>query len=341
MLARLRNSALSFCHCARLAVAVAAACLCTLGAVDSAHAAPVFGFTEDWGRGPSLLGLSRSVGASTARIYAAWDGVEAVRGRPYWGGVDATYNAMLANGQRPLLVAVGAPPWARGGARGTGPPLRPYDRAWRGYVSTLTRRYPQALAIEVWNEPNSGSFWDGRADPVRYTDLLKQTYRAVKRVNRRMPVISGGLAGTRYVDRGGIPDDNFLRAMYKRGAKRAMDAIGDHFYPAGRPLVAGMVADLNRLRRVRNRAGDRRRQIWVTEFGLSTIKWAGHDLVSEPEQGSELRGMYCAFARSRDVPVALVFRLEDAGGSGIGIYRADGSPKPAVDSLRRTVAGGC
>jgi hypothetical protein len=205
----------------------------------------------------------------------------------------------------------------------------------------LTRRYPRALAIEVWNEPNFGQFWGGRADPARYTDLLKQAYRAVKSVNRRMPVISGGLAGTRYVDRGGIPDDNFLRAMYRRGAKRAMDAIGDHFYPSGRPLVAGMLGDLKRLRRVRNRAGDSKRQIWVTEFGLSTIKWAGHDLVSEREQGSQLASMYCVFARSKDTPVALVFRLKDVDGTGIGIYRADGSPKPAVDSLRRTVAGGC
>jgi hypothetical protein len=341
MLSRLHSSTFPLSRRARLAAALAVACLCTLAAAGSAPAAMVFGFTDDWGRDPSLLSLSRGVGASTGRIYAAWDGVEPVRGRPYWGGLDAMYNAMLANGQRPLLVAVGAPPWARGGARGTGPPVRRYDRQWRGYVRTLAQRYPQALGIEIWNEPNFAMFWGGRADPVRYTDLLKQAYRAVKGVNRRMPVISGGLAGTRYVDRGGMPDDNFLRAMYRSGAKRAMDAIGDHFYPSGRPIVAGMVGDLKRLRRVRNRAGDSKRQIWVTEFGLSTIKWAGHDLLSEPEQGSELVGMYCVFARSKDVPVALVFRLQDIGGSGIGIFRADGSPKPAVDALRRTVAGGC
>jgi hypothetical protein len=326
---------------ARLAPALAVACLYTVLASGSAHAAPVFGFTDNWGGDPSLLAMSRGVGATTARLYAAWDGVEPVRGRPYWGGVDATYKAMLANGQRPLLVAVGAPPWARGGARGTGPPIRRFDREWRGYVSALARRYPRALAIEIWNEPNFGSFWGGRADPVRYTSLLKQAYRAIKGVDRRLPVISGGLAGTRYVDRGGMPDDTFLRAMYRRGARRAMDAIGDHFYPAGRPIVAGMIGDLKRLRRVRNRAGDRRRRIWVTEFGLSTIRWPGHDLVSEHEQGSELRGMYCVFARSKDIPAALVFRLKDADGSGIGIFRADGSPKPAVDSLRRAVAGGC
>jgi hypothetical protein len=321
----------------RLAVLAAAACLCSLASAGTAQAAPVFGFTDDWSANPALLSMSQSVGASTARLYAPWAGVEAVRGRSYWAGVDAAYRTMLAYGQRPLLVAVDAPAWAKNGARGTGPPLRRYDWKWRAYVRTLASRYPQALGIEVWNEPNFGSFFGGRANPARYTSLLKQAYRAVKGVNRRMPVISGGLAGTRYVDRGGMPDDTFLRAMYKRGAKRAMDAIGDHFYPSGRPLVSGMVSDLNRLRRVRNRARDRKRPIWVTEFGLSTIRWAGHDLLSEPEQGSGLVGMYCVFARSKDVPVALVFRLKDADGSGIGIFRADGSPKPAVDALRRTV----
>jgi hypothetical protein len=321
-----------------LAALVAAACLAFTGA-GTAQAATVMGFTDDWGGNPALLAKSRTAGATSARLYVCWCVVEPNQGRLDWFGVDAAYRGMQAAGLRPLIVAVGSPGWAGGGG-GASPPNARYDTNWQAFVRTLAQRYSGAMGIEVWNEPNFGVSFGGRADPVRFTALLKGAYAAIKGVAPSMPVISGGLAGTRYVDSGGMPDDDFLRAMYKNGAKNAMDAIGDHFYPSGHPLIFGMRMDLDRLRGVRNSNGDSGRPIWVTEFGLSTIQWPGHELVPEWEQGPALAAMYCVFARSSDVPVAMPYRLQDVGGTGLGIFRADGSAKPAVDALRNAVVNG-
>ncbi|MDX6666819.1 MAG: polysaccharide biosynthesis protein PslG [Solirubrobacteraceae bacterium] len=321
-----------------LAALVAAGCIAFAGA-GTAQAAPVMGFTDDWGGNPALLAKSRTVGASAARLYVCWCAIESNQGRLDWFGVDAAYRGMQATGLKPLIVAVGSPTWAGGGG-GASPPNARYDANWQAFVRTLAQRYGGAMGIEIWNEPNFGVSFGGKADPVRFTQLLKGAYAAIKGVAPSMPVISGGLAGTRYVDSGGMPDDEFLRAMYKNGAKNAMDAIGDHFYPSGHPLVFGMRGDLDRLRGVRNSQGDSGKPIWVTEFGLSTIQWPGHELVPEWEQGPGLAAMYCVFARSSDIPVVMPYRLQDTGGTGLGIFRADGSAKPAVEVLRNAVLNG-
>lgn len=318
-----------------------AICVWLLAGVGSAQAATSLGFTDDWGGNPTLLTKSRGIGASSARLYVCWCGVEATPGQPSWTGIDVTYNAMLANGLRPLLVAVGSPSWAHSGSgAGQYPPDPRYDANWQAFVRSMAQRYPRAMGIEVWNEPNLGVFFGGKADPVRFTQLLKQAYSAVKSVAPSMTVVSGGLAGTRYVDKGGMPDDDFLRTMYKNGAKNAMDAIGDHFYPSGHPLVYGFRTDLDRLRSVRNSQGDSGRPIWVTEFGLSTLPFPGHELVTEAEQGPGLASMWCVFARSTDVPVAMIFRLQDVGSDGMGLYHADGSPKPSASVVRDAVVNG-
>jgi hypothetical protein len=324
-----------------LAVFATAMCVWLLAAAGTAQASTVMGFTDDWGGNPTLLTKSRGIGATASRLYVCWCSVESTPGQSNWFGVDVTYNAMLANGQKPLLVAVGSPSWAHSGSgAGQYPPDSRYDANWQAFVRAMVQRYPRAMGIEIGNEPNLGVFFGGKADPVRFTQLLKQAYSVVKSVAPAMPVVSGGLAGTRYVDRGGMPDDDFLRAMYKNGAKSAMDAIGDHFYPAGHPLVYGFRTDLDRLRSVRNSQGDSGRPIWVTEFGLSTLPFPGHELVSEAEQGPGLASMWCVFARSPDVPVAMIFRLQDVGGDGMGLYRADGSAKPSATAVRDAVVNG-
>ncbi len=326
----------------RLTVLAAAACLGLIAATGAgtAQAKPAFGFTENWD--PTTVSMARGVGADSARLYVCWCVIEASPGRFSWIGADIAYNQMLAQGQRPLVVAVGTPNWARtpgscpaGGSCQFAPDRR-FDANWQNFVRAMAQRYPQAMGVEIWNEPNYGVFFAPRSDPTRFTELLKLGHTAVKSVNPGMPVVSGGLAGATVVDPGGMADDQFLQGMYNAGAKNYMDAIGDHFYPSARPLTFGMRTDLERIRGVRNRNGDGGKPIWVTEFGLSTANFPGHDLVSEPEQGAGLVSMYCVFARSADVPVALAFRLRDTG-DGIGIFRSNNTPKPAADALRNVV----
>jgi polysaccharide biosynthesis protein PslG len=315
-------------------------------APDKAQAAPAFGFTDDWNNRHNWMPQSRLMGASVGRIYVSWGAMEQQRGSYHWANIDLAYWTMIASGLRPVLNVVGAPAWARpAGVTCTGcqyPPAPAYDGAWQQFLRLLAARYNGAMAIEIWNEPNLANFFAPKADPVRYTSLLRQAHGAIKSVAPQIAVVSGGLAGTGMAPRNGMADGAFLTAMYRAGAKGAMDAIGHHPYPASHPLVHDMNVTVQRVRDARNAARDNK-PIWVTEVGLSTAtaNLAGHDFVSEAEQASALQTMYCSLAAMPDVPVALVFRFADTGVNNwdgmLGIHRADGSAKPARDALASIV----
>jgi polysaccharide biosynthesis protein PslG len=114
-------------------------------------------------------------------------------------------------------------------AQYTGPPDAGYDADWNDFVGRLTARYPRALGIEIWNEPNLNMFFWPAPDPARFTRLLTEAYRAVKAVSARMPVVSGGIAGS--PASGVVPlgegDRPFLAGMYAAGAAGSVPAGGD------------------------------------------------------------------------------------------------------------------
>lgn len=88
-------------------------------------------------------------------------------------------------------------------------------------------------AIEVWNEPNIDREWQaGTISPENYTELLRQSYFAIKATNANVMVISGAPAPTGFF--GGCTgtgcDDNlFLARMAAAGASNYMDCVGVHY----------------------------------------------------------------------------------------------------------------
>jgi len=334
----------------RFLVAIAASLACLGATASTAGAQPVFGYTDDWGTNLGLLSQARATGAGAVRVFASWSGIEWTRGQYNWGGLDATVATAQALGMRPLLVALDAPAWARAGGCPPGSPTggctyapaKAYDADWTRFVRALAARYPNALGLEVWNEPNAAHFFAPRVDATRYTDLLKEAYGAVNAVAPQLPVISGGLSGVPSSDANGTADATFLTAMYKAGARGAMDAIGYHSYPGNHPLLGDFHAGLDRVRSVRNANGDSSKKLWLTEFGISTAVVPGREPVDETEQAAALRAAYCDVNGMSDVPVMLVFRLRDTGGGGwldqLGVLHSNGLLKPAATALRDVVA---
>ncbi|MDX6660167.1 MAG: polysaccharide biosynthesis protein PslG [Solirubrobacteraceae bacterium] len=342
--------ALSTTSVRRFLVALAATVACLGATASSAGAQPVFGYTDDWANNLGLLSQARASGAGSVRVFASWSGIEWNRGQYSWGGLDAVVANAQAQGMRPLLVALDAPTWARaGGCPGGSPtggctyaPARAYDADWARFVRALASRYPTALGIEVWNEPNAVHFFAPKVDAARYTELLKEAYGAVNAVAPQLPVVSGGLSGVGATDANGTADAAFLAGMYKAGARSAMDAIGYHFYPGNHPLLGDFRAGLGRVRRTRDANRDNRKSIWLTEFGISTATVPGREPVDENEQAAALRAAYCDVNGMSDVPVMLVFRLHDTGGAGwldhLGVLQGNGTPKPAALALRDVAA---
>jgi hypothetical protein len=326
---------------------------------------------------PTTVSKQRLVGATVTRLFVDWSQVEPSPGSWNWSSFDQQYQQILAGGLRPVLVAFAAPCWAQGpgGCSLTyaSPPAPANDGAWSEFVRQLTARYPQAAAIEVWNEPNLGWAFYPQVDPARYTQLLSEAYGAVKSVNPRMPVVSGGVAMSD--NEGGIASAyasrTFLSDMFADGARRYMDALGIHIYPTdtigGGPVwdPAAMSRWLAQVHSVEAAAGVGHVPIWVTEMGVSTATQAGFPpAATEQQQATDLLDMINFAQGDPDVQVTIIDTLQDAipdliedlissiGGAlfdnpifynqiieGLGVFHSDWTPKPAACGVSRAFAG--
>ncbi len=314
-----------------------------------------YGFNED----PGHYALQPPLGAPLRRMMVGWNEVERTKGAWNWTAADSRYEKIRAAGLRPVIVAVAAPCWANPSISPCHghewfPPDRAHDRNWEEFIKRLASRYPAAVGIEIWNEPNIEPLFLGGVDPVRYTELLRSAYRTIKRVNRNMPVVSGGLFASATSGPYGIADDEFLTAMYAAGARGSMDGIGIHPYPyfgegetlAYEPAAAGAVLD--RVRAVREAAGDST-PLWLTEVGESTTTQDGFPAAaSEADQAADLIEILRYARDAGDVRVALVHRLIDTPDKpglyaqlegGFGVLRADGSAKPAACAISAELGG--
>jgi hypothetical protein len=326
-------------------LALAASVVAYLTSQHQSRGAVLLGFNESAGLGSYRL--QAEVGAPVRRMLVGWNQVEPVRGTWDWSRTDAAYAALRASGLRPLIVALAPPCWTHpsepcaGTDLGVTPQDPSYDGDWSAFIRVLTKHYPDAVGIEIWNEENLAAGFSPSPNPVRYTQILKEAYQAVKSIDPSMPVISGGLFVSVDSGPGGIGDAHFLHSMYAAGAKGYMDAIGIHIYP-----TAGSAAgdageeeqDLTALRAVRDAAGDGSKPFWITELGESTAN------VNESQQATDLVAMIKDARADNDVAVVLIDRLIDPstdGGidPGYGVFRSDGTPKPAACALSALLDG--
>src|SRR5918996_966253 len=183
---------------------------------------PYFGFNEGWGtawQGQALddaIAAAAQAGANTNRLQVRWFDVVGTAGawdEEAWSRYRTAYQAMLASGINPvvLLVAaprgtdqVGDPNWAApecpGGA--ASPPVPEYDQLWKDFVARAALEFPDALAVQIWNEPNSEEYWGGcDVDPARYVQLVELARQALG-PPAAMPIVSAGLADTDGVEAG-------------------------------------------------------------------------------------------------------------------------------------------
>jgi len=308
--------------------------------------------------GSTQIALTARAGADTDRIEALWSSIEplapsdaAARGVPRfnWAPVVSRYRTMIRDGIRPVVVAFGAPEWARapgwnrhGGCEGCSfPPAPEHIGEWRTFLRSLIAHLPRMSALEVWNEPNFRIFFAPQADPGLYARLLEAADEAAGESGFHGPILTGGLSPASPA-RGKMPPSRFLSRVYEIAGKGSFDGIGAHPYPAGPPWTAGMTANLQQLRRVSERFNDGSKPLWITEVGIGGTKsGSGHFDVSLDRQGPVLARMYRA-AQGMNVRSFLIYTLSDLGGSPsrfatYGVMTPALRPKPAYCYLAQHV----
>jgi len=237
----------------------------------------------------------------------------------------------------------------------------PHDTAdLAAYVRAAVLRYGRG-----------GTFWSERPDlpqrPIRhwqilnepglskrYAPVLRSAYRAIKGADPRAKVVLAGLTATPHGTAWGV-----LRYQYRKGKiRRWFDIAALHMY-TGKP--GNVLEGARRFRRTMARHGDRRKPLWLTEFGITASKGRTDAPRSQRTLRTTDRGMkrfvrraYRQLAREgqrRRVRVARAYWYTWASsyqrGAGIfrftGLYRyADGSfeAKPALRAYRRAARRG-
>ena len=311
------------------------------------------------------LARAAGLGADVVRIPTDWAALEP--SGP--GSFDPEYLAELkgrfqnaeALGLKAVLLFAQSPAWANAGAHPAYPPLPDY---YDDYADALVRLVEaigteRIAAVEVWNEPNSIEFW-GEVEPREgtyvlvplthareYADLLNNAYDALKARFPELTVLGGSLASA---------DLDYLNALFAAGARmdglslhpyaRVDERTGPHYgraqYPdqcnAEDPLSPPWCfeAGLDQIRAWLNQNGRAELPLWLTEFGVgSSDAWG--DAGNEAEQRKHLGialDLLEAHARRWRVRAAIWYRLQDEGEDKMGLFREDGSEKPAAALFR-------
>src|SRR5438874_990470 len=155
------------------------------------------------------------------------DSIRGRSGTSSWRGVAAA----TARGIRVLGVLEFTPSWARPANCTSDEKCAPAnaDDFARFAAAAATRYAPRGVHDwEIWNEPNRDSFWQPKADPARYTSLLKASYTSINAVDPSATVVTGGLGYPTSVSN--LSAYAFLRGIYQNGGEAYFDAVGVHPY---------------------------------------------------------------------------------------------------------------
>lgn len=297
---------------------------------------------------------TKGINCAWSRFSCSWFQVANGGSNPanyQWGATDTTVAAAQAQGLEVLLVIMETPPWAR--AAGTDdkyPPTNLQDYAT--FAQQVVQRY-RPLGVrcyEVWNEANINGFWKPVPDPERYTDMLKLAYPLMKAAGADVVVTQGSSPASNYNGAPGNPGDaiingvRFLERIYARGGKGFFDAVAHHPYPGnGLPSAAtdfgwgNMNVSSPSLRSVMVANGDGNKELWATEFGVST---AAPDNVTQQRQ-ADIIGDGIAVWKAQTFPRGplFIYALESQTLDGYDVFNSDFSEKIAAGVIRAGAAG--
>jgi polysaccharide biosynthesis protein PslG len=309
--------------------------------------------------------LAARGGATIVRTVVIWSSVAHSRPAHATDPFDSAYqlddldeltrNAQ-ARGLEVLITIWGTPSWANGGL---GPQYAPTDTSdLQDFAQALASRYsgrfpgyPFVRFFGIWNESNLATFlrpqYDARGrivGPTIYARLAAAGYAGVKAGNPSAQVAIGETSSNgRQKHVAGLTDavepGLFAELVARAAPTLRFDAWAQHPYPfpANRPptqVVAWPNVTLTSLGRLEATLdegfGRARIPIWITEYGNETRPGEPRG-VSEQQQADYLPQAVALARRDPRVQMFIWFVFHDSPNNAwqSGLYREDGSPKPA------------
>lgn len=295
----------------------------------------------------TVAALAARVGARTVRFTLNWGEIERERGNRRWGMADAQYRQALAHGQRPILMVLDSPAWARAARVDcprrqicTYPPAPEHVSDFAAFAAATAARYPEALALEVWNEPNLHGFWSPQPDARAYGGLLRAVHKAVKASRPELPVLGGSIANSPGDSPVAMDSGTYLKALLGH-AGAAMDGLAIHPYPF--TATPGATYRLVTQARDLMASAGLSLPLWITEVGATTT---GPQGLSPATQARSVDRVVRYLRRQPDVRAIVIHTLADRPKApadnperGYGLLGVDLAPKLAWCVLARAAGG--
>lgn len=333
-----------------------------------------------WGRGDTTdrdLKLAKDAGFRWVKQMFQWNYIEGkAKGQFEWNEPDRILTAVEHHQLQVLARIDFAPMWAR--PEGADPNLDGAPEKAKDFgefLSQFARRYKGRVgAYQIWNEPNLAIDWNGvEPDPVEYTELLKTAYQAIKEQDPAAVVTSAGLSPTTAGAPIAMPDMDYLRGMYKAGAKPYFDMLGAHaagFRSPPEADPAAVAADpkatnddpspveakrvyafrhVEDLRKIMADNGDANKQVAVLEFGWTSDMRPGSPYrwhaVTEEQKAQYIVNAF-QYAKANWRPwISLMSTIyiperkwtENNEQWHWSIVNPDGTPRPAYEAIKAMV----
>ncbi len=264
------------------------------------------------------MGTSR---VGTLRTPLVWSLVDpsALPGDEQWGPYDTLVGSAALNGVKVLPTLTTTPDWVSrlDDCRSQCPSSPPRSglalAAWRDFLRSAVGRYGPGgsfwlenptiparpiRAWQIWNEQNSPTYFTPRPDVPDYAALVTEASRAIKGADPGAEVILGGMF---YSPGGGAPpallSTTYLKRLYREpGIASRFDGVAVHPYAQS---FRDVKLQVELLREVSRKAGDRKVGYWITEIGWAAGRIDHPLVVGKKRQASKLRQAFRYFTRNR------------------------------------------
>lgn len=270
--------------------------------------------------------------------------------------LDEFVRSAQTRGMEVLITLWGTPPWANGNQKPQVLPTKAADfqsfaRAVATRYSGRYAGYPFVRFYGIWNESNLATFLSPQFDakgnivsPRNYAKIAAAGYAGIKAGNAKALVAVGETSSNGRDRR--VPGQTdtvrpgtFMSLLAKASPRLKFDAWAQHPYPSPvnqaptqkvlYPNVA--FSTMSRFEQELDKAFKRKNiPVWVTEYGNET-KPGEPKGVTEAQQAVYLQQAIALAKKDPRIPMFIWFVMQDSAGSPwqSGIYRTNGSPKPA------------
>jgi hypothetical protein len=332
------------------------------------HDDPVLRF--DGGR-TEALDRARGNGAAVVRTLVEWHKVAPTKPTTATDPFDAAYkfddvDELVRNAQQRgmevLITIWGTPGWANGNQKPQAMPAKLGDfqsfaRAVAARYSGRFAGYPFVRFYTIWNESNLATFLVPQFDasgrivsPRNYARLARAGIAGIRAGNGRALVAIGETSSNgRDKRRPGLTDTvapaTFMKGVAAAIGKVKFDAWAHHPYPfpvnqkptqlVRYPNVT--LKSMPRFEKDLDTAFKRKNvPVWITEYGNETRPGEPKG-VTESQQASYIPQALAMARKDPRVQMFIWFVMQDSPGSlwQSGIYRGDGSAKPAMSRFAR------